>query len=294
MSGRAIHVTPSELDRLRRAVESAQPDAADRPHVALLRDALALAARVWPDALPTEVVTMHSRVHLRDGARTRTVAVVFPEEAEAESGRISVLAPLGAALLGRRVGDRVVFSVAGGERECDVLGVEPATQRGDFDMNHTDDAIRVPVGDAPPRDGAAAAPSDPDRLIINRRDLERLGPYCGSHEQAEGVAEYLRQALSSAMTIAPQGVPPNVVTMNSRVRIRSTADGESDLCVLCYPGEEDAEEDGVRRLSVLSPLGAALLGVVEGSTVRVIGPRRRTFVVEAIEYQPERAGVFAE
>jgi regulator of nucleoside diphosphate kinase len=124
MSGRSIHVTPDDLDRLRRAVDEAQvAEEAERPHLESLRRALDRAVKVWPDRVPPEFVTMNSRARLRDGLRTWTITLVFPEDADAENGKISVLAPLGAALLGRRVGERVEFRVPGGERACDVLGV---------------------------------------------------------------------------------------------------------------------------------------------------------------------------
>jgi regulator of nucleoside diphosphate kinase len=62
----------------------------------------------------SHVVTMHSRLRLRDLAdgREETYTLVYPEEADLQAGRLSVLSPLGTVLLGARAGD--VVSVAGG------------------------------------------------------------------------------------------------------------------------------------------------------------------------------------
>jgi len=121
---RTIHVTRHDLARLREILDEAQsPHEMDRPYLASLRGAIEHAVELSPAQIAPDVVTMNSRVRLRDGRRTWTLTLVFPEDADAESGRISVLAPLGAAILGARVGERVEFRVPGGARECSVLGV---------------------------------------------------------------------------------------------------------------------------------------------------------------------------
>jgi regulator of nucleoside diphosphate kinase len=121
---RTIVVTARDLARLREIIGGAHgPDAMDRPYLASLRDALRRAEEVLPEQIAPDVVTMNSRVRLRDGRRTWTLTLVFPEDADAESGKISVLAPLGAAVLGRKIGERVEFRVPGGARSCTLLGV---------------------------------------------------------------------------------------------------------------------------------------------------------------------------
>lgn len=66
--------------------------------------------------IPKNVVTMHSRVQLRDMDTGEDVVytLVYPAEADLSEGRISVLAPLGTAILGYRVGDVVEWTVPGG------------------------------------------------------------------------------------------------------------------------------------------------------------------------------------
>jgi regulator of nucleoside diphosphate kinase len=68
---------------------------------------------------------MNSTVRVRDcdGGRTTTLTLVFPEDANPQADRISVIAPLGAALLGYRVGDRISFKVPTGSRACEIVEV---------------------------------------------------------------------------------------------------------------------------------------------------------------------------
>jgi regulator of nucleoside diphosphate kinase len=125
MSKRTIYVTETDMDRLRSLITAVQnADDRDRPYLSALESELEHATVVAPEEIAPDVVTMNSRVRLRDGRSSWIMTLVFPESADPEEGRISVLAPLGAALLGCRVGQRVEFRVPGGEaRSCDILSV---------------------------------------------------------------------------------------------------------------------------------------------------------------------------
>lgn len=127
MNNRTIHVTQHDMERLRALIASTnggRGDVRDRPYLATLARELDQAVVVGPDEVPPDVVTMNSRARLRDGRRTWIMTLVFPEDAVPEEGAISVLAPLGAAILGCRVGQTVSFRVPGGaELACDILSV---------------------------------------------------------------------------------------------------------------------------------------------------------------------------
>lgn len=127
MNNRTIHVTQHDMERLRALIASTsggRGDDRDRPYLATLARELDQAVVVGPDEVPPDVVTMNSRARLRDGRRTWIMTLVFPEDAVPEEGAISVLAPLGAAILGCRVGQTVSFRVPGGaELACDILSV---------------------------------------------------------------------------------------------------------------------------------------------------------------------------
>jgi regulator of nucleoside diphosphate kinase len=94
-----------------------------------LADVLIDARMVPHDRLPADRVSMNARVAYREepNGESRTVAVVHPNEAAPSDGRISVLSPVGRALLGRRAGSVASLSVPGGRAlTIRVLAVEPA------------------------------------------------------------------------------------------------------------------------------------------------------------------------
>jgi regulator of nucleoside diphosphate kinase len=108
----------------------------DRPYLQSLAAELDRATVIESSAVPPDVVTMNSRVRLRDRTNSWTVTLVFPQDADPEDDRISVLAPLGAALLGCRCGCSFSFRVPSGDvRSCDVLNIlyQPEAA-GDLDL----------------------------------------------------------------------------------------------------------------------------------------------------------------
>ena len=126
MSKRSIYITAQDMDRLRELLRTTKdPFGMDRPHLETLRAELDRAKIVSLEALDPDVVTMNSTVSVRDreSGRTTLVTLVFPDRANPENNHISVIAPLGAALLGYRVGDRVSFKVPTGTRACEIVEV---------------------------------------------------------------------------------------------------------------------------------------------------------------------------
>lgn len=126
MSKRNIYITEQDMNRLRELLRiTRDPFGKERPYLEGLRAELDRATVVPAEAIDGDVVTMNSTVRVRDktGGRITTLTVVFPEDADPESDRISVVAPLGAALLGYRVGDRVSFNLPSGKRRCEIMEV---------------------------------------------------------------------------------------------------------------------------------------------------------------------------
>ena len=82
-----------------------------------LRAELDRALVVAPGALPAGIVTMNSDVRYRDefAGVSRRIRVVYPEEADAGQGKVSVLAPVGAALIGLEVGQHIDWEFPSGE-----------------------------------------------------------------------------------------------------------------------------------------------------------------------------------
>jgi regulator of nucleoside diphosphate kinase len=92
-----------------------------------LREELDRAAVIDPAAFPADVVTMESTVQYED-LRTGEIeeyTITFPDRANVERKRLSILAPIGTALIGCRVGDVVNWSTPGGVRQLQVRRVTP-------------------------------------------------------------------------------------------------------------------------------------------------------------------------
>ena len=102
----------------------------------------------------------------------------------------------------------------------------------------------------------------------------------------------IEQVLDAADIVHWRQVPPDVVTMHSRVLLKDLQTGMQSRVTLCYP--QDAAPDA-GFASVLSPLGWSLLGRKLGSTVYWPTPLGATRVAEilGILFQPESAGKFA-
>jgi len=80
---------------------------------------------VPPREIPPDIVTMRSRVRIKDRTTDEesVLTLVFPNEANLDDGKISILAPVGVALLGYRVGDIVEWNVPAGPRSIEILEI---------------------------------------------------------------------------------------------------------------------------------------------------------------------------
>ncbi|MCM2314935.1 MAG: GreA/GreB family elongation factor [Thermoanaerobaculia bacterium] len=129
----------SRLDRSRllRLLGALQANEFDAQRVDDLRFEVERATPVAPNALPSDVVTMNAWFRFTDltSAVVRECAIVFPKEANDSEGRISVLDPVGIALLGYRAGDVVSVNAPGGERRLriDVVTYQPEAA-GDYEL----------------------------------------------------------------------------------------------------------------------------------------------------------------
>lgn len=128
-----IIVTAQDLERLQDLLMSCNSTAAAEQLDTELDRALVVPQR----EIPGDVVTMNSEVvyeELGSGAR-RTVRVVYPRDANASRGWVSVLAPIGSALLGLRVGQEIAWSMPAGVRRVRVVAVpyQPEAS-GDFSL----------------------------------------------------------------------------------------------------------------------------------------------------------------
>jgi regulator of nucleoside diphosphate kinase len=133
-----IYVTSQDKQRLEDLLlEVEASDPRKQGDLIALTEELRRAAIVDPKNVPGDVITMNSRAEMRDLVSGETVAftLVFPSEANIDEEKISVLAPIGAGMLGYRVGDQFEWNVPGGLRRMKVIKVEYQPEAaGDFDL----------------------------------------------------------------------------------------------------------------------------------------------------------------
>lgn len=132
-------------------------------------------------------------------------------------------------------------------------------------------------------------------IVITQPDYDRLRRLIDSFKQfrrrdAEHV-DALEQELEDVTVVNAGEVPQNLVTMNSRVRVKDLNNGRELTYQIVFPADADVAKN---RISVLAPIGTGLLGYSAGTTVEWQVPSgiRRLRIV-AVEYQPESAAAAA-
>jgi regulator of nucleoside diphosphate kinase len=130
-------------------------------------------------------------------------------------------------------------------------------------------------------------------LIVTDTDLQRLErvveQYGGPRNAP--LVDQLEAELARAVVTSSQHIPADVVTMNSTVVFEDEETGERREVTLVYPKDAKSEEG---RISVLAPVGSALIGLSVGQVIEWPLPagRTRRLRIVAVPYQPEAAGHF--
>lgn len=118
-----ISITEPDYQRLSALIESTRErNGVDKEYLNKLEVELERAQIVDPKDVPAEVITMRSKVRLKDlvSGEANTYSLVFPTEADFSEGKISVLAPIGTAILGYKQGDTIEWPVPSGVRRLKV------------------------------------------------------------------------------------------------------------------------------------------------------------------------------
>ena len=129
-------------------------------------------------------------------------------------------------------------------------------------------------------------------IIINEFDAERIDRLLEQPAYANSpVASALNDELDRAQMCAPEDMPHDVVSMNSQVRFRDLTTGEERVRTLVFPAQMT---DSSSQLSVMAPVGAALLGLRAGSAIHWELPGGTATHLEVLEliWQPEAAGEY--
>lgn len=128
-------------------------------------------------------------------------------------------------------------------------------------------------------------------ITVTQSDLTRLERLIAQSEDGPNatLAEQLELELTRARVLPSEQVPADLVTMNSLVVFEDEETGARRQVTLCYPRDATSGPD---RVSVLAPVGAALLGLRVGESIAwpVPGGRTRRLRIVAVPYQPEAAG----
>jgi regulator of nucleoside diphosphate kinase len=206
------------------------------------------------------------------------LTLAYPQQAKPEQGFISVLSPLGAALLGKNVGEVAEVRLVRRSLRfllCDLMSVKqppafhPSVQENPMKQTSIEKAL-------------------PD-LVLSSLDLDRLDQLLSRLPAKDPARLSLERELDRGAVVEPENMPADVVTMNSRVRLRLLKTGDESCLTLVYPKDLDASGD---KVSVLAPVGSALLGLSEGDEIHWSMPDGEIQSIQVLQlvYQPERAG----
>ncbi len=127
-------------------------------------------------------------------------------------------------------------------------------------------------------------------IVITHVDLSRLRSVLASPALRDSAAaEALADEIDRAEVVEPTQLPSDVVSMNSTVRLCEQTSGREYELTLVYPGEGSGEN----RVSVLAPVGSALLGLAVGREIEWPLPGGQSARIKVLDlaYQPESAGL---
>ena len=118
-------ITANDYERLIGLSEFASPKEKMPDTVSRLYDALMNAKKLSQDVISGNVITMNSRVLLQDisSEREAELTITYPQDAANRERKVSVFSPIGAALLGKKVGDVVSWKTPAGDGQFEILKV---------------------------------------------------------------------------------------------------------------------------------------------------------------------------
>lgn len=128
------------------------------------------------------------------------------------------------------------------------------------------------------------------QIYITRFDHDRLTSLLAKKKPHDDFDKALLAELAKAEIVEPDNIPADVITMNSHIRFTDEHNNDWDYW-LVFPEDIDVEH---HKISVLSPIGCALLGYKVGDTVALETPLQgeRELLVKEVLRQPEREGRF--
>ena len=137
--------------------------------------------------------------------------------------------------------------------------------------------------------GLPPSPAAP-AIVVSSRDFNRLEQLLDSPAlRRHPAAIALMDELNRAEVLPPDQIPDGVVTMHSTVECEDELSGDHHSLTLVYPNEANVDKGHV---SILAPVGSALLGLSLGQSIDWSAPdgRKLRVRVTKISYQPEASG----
>jgi len=129
--------------------------------------------------------------------------------------------------------------------------------------------------------------SNEDKIYVTEKDFMRLKNLLDSYDGDE--FEDLEIELDRAGVLSDEEVPKDLITMNSQVRYLNVQDNKESVVTLVYPKDANSSEG---KISILAPLGSALIGLKVGQEINWMFPdgKTRTLRILEVVYQPESSG----
>ena len=137
----------------------------------------------------------------------------------------------------------------------------------------------------------SVAPRPVDERILSELDHARILGLMRRTSLSEAQKHALDALLDAAEVVPVRDIPPDVVTMNTRLRLHAEGEAAPRDITLCYPEDANAEAG---QVSLLSPMGASVLGHRVGGEAEWLLPTGalRTARILALHFQPEAAGQY--
>ena len=129
-------------------------------------------------------------------------------------------------------------------------------------------------------------------IYITKGDYDKLIGFTGavnlSSEFEKKSLNMLKNELDRAIIVEPKKTPKDVITMNSKVCFQDLDSGEEVICTLVYPKDANIDQ---KKISILAPIGTALIGYKEGDIIEWEVPSGlKRIKIKKLIYQPEREG----
>ena len=274
---KGTYITDFDLQRLQELLNSDREfNEEERPVLFKLVSKLEQAKVVDWKNIPSNVVTMNSKVRLKDVCTSEEIVfdLVFPPDANPERNRVSILTPIGTAVLECYIGEIINLQVA--EEKYRWLVVEEIPYQPEACGN-----FNLPLKRESPTILRR-------KILVTAYDLMRLSKFVApanttTTNSKNNLKKNLGELLEQAEIVTPWEIPNDVVTMNSKVRLKDSRIDEEMVLTLVFPTDANVEK---MNISILTPIGLSIFGRKVGDIIE------RDIKVEELLYQPEAAGHF--